>query len=234
MRILNTKKVSNLDSAIGKYYNIIESLVSVFTIDKGEVKVLLIRKKSDPYKGYWILPGDIVSKEETIEENVIRAMNTKLGFQEVYLEECSIYSDINRDSEERIIAVSYIGLIDNVSALIKRKPKKDIETSWFKINDIPKMAYDHFEILEKNIEFLRTKIIQSNVLKGLFPSDFTLPELQRTYEQILNVTFDRRNFRKKFITLGLIEDTGDTNVGGNGRPAKLYRFKDEIKERNLF
>ena len=96
------------------------------------------------------------------------------------------------------------------------------------------MAYDHADILHENIEFLRKKIVSSNVLKSLFPSDFTLPELQHAYEQILNKKFDRRNFRKKFINLGLIEDTGDKNVGGNGRPAKLYSFKEVIEERNLF
>ena len=74
----------------------------------------------------------------------------------------------------------------------------------------------------------------SNILKILFPSDFTLPELQRLYEQILGKKLDRRNFRKKFINLGLIEDTGDKNEGAAGRPAKLYRLKEQIEERNLF
>lgn len=223
-----------MNPALESYYNIIESLVSIFTVDKGEIKVLLLRKKSDPYKGYWILPGGIVSNKETIEENVIDSIDVKLGLKDVYLEQCYICSDVARDPDDRIIAISYIGLIDNVSTLLKRDDRSEIETCWFKINDIPKMAYDHLHILSKNIEFLRKKIVNSNVLKSLFPSDFTLPELQHAYEQILDKKLDRRNFRKKFISLGLIEDTGDTNVGGNGRPAKLYRFKEEIQERNLF
>lgn len=223
-----------MDSSTEKYYNILESLVSIFTIDKGDVKVLLIRKKSDPYKGYWILPGGIVSREETIEENVAHAISKKLGLHDVYLEQCHISSQLNRDPDDRIIAISYIGLVDNVTALLKREVREEIETSWFKIDDIPKMAYDHAEILQKNIQFLRSKIVNSSVLKSLFPSDFTLPELQHAYEQILGRILDRRNFRKKFISLGLVDDTGDKNVGGNGRPAKLYRFKEEMKERNLF
>ena len=81
---------------------------------------------------------------------------------------------------------------------------------------------------------LYVKIVNTNILKSLFPSDFTLPELQNVYESILNRTLDRRNFRKKFINLGLIEDTGYKNEGYNGRPAKLYRFKENIKERDLF
>lgn len=223
-----------MDETTQRYYNIIESLVSIFTIDGGIIKVLLLRKKSEPYKGYWILPGGIVANDETIEENLLDAIDSKLGLKEVYLEQCYICSDVDRDATERIIAISYVGLIDNVSATIKREKKEKIETSWFNINDIPKMAYDHASILNENIKFLRKKIVNSNVLKSLFPSDFTLPELQHVYEQILNKKFDRRNFRKKFINLGLIEDTGDKNVGGSGRPAKLYRFKEEIEEKKLF
>jgi len=223
-----------VDEMAQRYYNIIESLATIFTIDQGKIKVLLMRKKSEPYKGYWILPGGIVANNETIEDNLLDAIDNKLGLKDVYLEQCYICSDVDRDAEERIIAISYVGLIDNVSATIKRDKKENIETSWFNINDIPKMAYDHADILHENIEFLRKKIVSSNVLKSLFPSDFTLPELQHAYEQILNKKFDRRNFRKKFINLGLIEDTGDKNVGGSGRPAKLYSFKEVIEERNLF
>ena len=96
------------------------------------------------------------------------------------------------------------------------------------------MAYDHKEILENAIEKLKTKLTNTNVLKNLFPSDFTLPELQNVYEKIMNIKLDRRNFRKKFINLGLIEDTGYKNEGGSGRPAKLYKFKENIKEIDLF
>ena len=223
-----------MDFNPGKYYNILESLVSIFTIDQGQVKVLLLRKKSEPYRGYWILPGGIVSNDETIEMNIIDSIEVKLGLKDVYLEQCHIFSNLDRDPDDRIIAISYIGLIDNVSALFKREDRDDIQTAWFKINDVPKMAYDHARILKKNIEFLRRKIVNSNVLKSLFPSDFTLPELQKAYEQILNVTMDRRNFRKKMLSLNLIDDTGDTAKFEGKKPAKQYRFKNEIESKKIF
>ena len=144
-----------MDEMAQRYYNIIESLATIFTIDQGKIKVLLMRKKSEPYKGYWILPGGIVANNETIEDNLLDAIDNKLGLKDVYLEQCYICSDVDRDAEERIIAISYVGLIDNVSATIKRDKKENIETSWFNINDIPKMAYDHADILHENIEFLR-------------------------------------------------------------------------------
>lgn len=214
--------------------NHIESLAIIYTVDQGEFKVLLIKKQQDPYKGYWMLPGKEVPTTKTTKEIAEDAVYEYLGFDEVELEQFYTFSDLDRDITKRTIAVTYIGLIDSVSATFKREERENFETNWFTIDKIPKMAYDHDEIIEKSLAYLRQKIVNSNVLKSLFPSDFTLPELQKVYEAILNKELDRRNFRKKFINLGLIEDTGDKTVGSFGRPAKLYRFKSNIEERNLF
>ena len=221
-----------MTNTINDYKNIIESLVSVFTIENGEVKMFLIRKQAEPYKGYWILPSDIITINETLEDNVNNLMEDKLGVKNMYVEQCHVFSNPNRDKDERIIACSFIGLIDNVS--VKLHQKEDIIGDWFPINNIPKLGYDHSIIAEESIKFLRQRIVNSNLLKILLPSDFTLPELQKAYEQILNKPLDRRNFRKKFVNFGLIEDTNQKTSGNNGRPAKLYRFKDEIREINLY
>lgn len=217
-----------------EYFNIIETLVSIFTIDKGSLKILLMKKQSEPYRNYWILPGDILSKQETAEENIKNAIYDKMGLSEIYLEQCQTYTNPTRDPEERIIALTYLGLVDNTLVQFKREKREEYITEWFPIEELPKIAYDHEEIINTSIKHLRKKIVNSNILKILFPSDFTLPELQRLYEQILGKKLDRRNFRKKFINLGLIEDTGDKNEGAAGRPAKLYRLKEQIEERNLF
>jgi len=220
---------------LGKdYNNFIETLISVFTIDKGVLKVLLLRKKTDPYKGYWVLPGNILRNDESLEDNITDAVLDKLGFLSIYIEQCYTFSNIDRDPDERLLATSFIGLVDSKSVEIKREERPEYETAWFSVSELPKLGYDHETILARNVEYLKKKIINSNVLKSLFPSDFTLPELQHVYEQILGKELDRRNFRKKFIGLDLIEDTLEKNTGFNGRPAKLYRFKDEIKEINLF
>lgn len=217
-----------------EYFNIIETLASIFTIDKGSLKILLMRKQSEPYRNYWILPGDILSKQETAEENIKNAIYDKMGLSEIYLEQCQTYTNPTRDPEERIIALTYLGLVDNTLVQFKREKREEYITEWFPIEELPKIAYDHEEIINTSIKHLRKKLVNSNILKILFPSDFTLPELQRLYEQILGKKLDRRNFRKKFINLGLIEDTGDKNEGAAGRPAKLYRLKEQIEERNLF
>lgn len=222
-------------SSFGRNYNnYLETLISIFTIDKGEFKILLMRKKTEPYKGYWILPGNILKNDETLEDNVTDAVLDKTGLLSVYIEQCYTFSNVDRDPDGRIIATSFIGLVDSKSVEIKREERPEFETAWFSIDELPKLGYDHEEIINRNIDYLKKKIVNSNVLKSLFPSDFTLPELQHVYEQILGKKLDRRNFRKKFIGLNLIEDTLEKNIGFNGRPAKLYRFKDEIKEINLF
>ena len=211
-----------------------ETLISIFSVLDGELKVLLLRKKTEPYKGYWILPGNLLRCDETIENNITDAVYDLTGLTNVYIEQTYSFSALDRNPDYRLIAISHIGLVDSTTVEIKREERENVESEWFKITDLPKLAFDHEMILNKNIKYLYSKIINSNILKILFPSDFTLPELQKVYEQVLDKPLDRRNFRKKFIALDLVEDTLEKNTGFNGRPAKLYRFKDDIKERNLF
>ena len=216
------------------YDQLIETLIGIFTVDKGKIKILLMRKKTEPYKGYWVLPGSLLSNKETLEDNITDVVCDKLGLPTLYIEQCYTFSNLKRDPDNRIVATTFIGLIDNITLVLKREEKDDIELSWFDINSIPKTGYDHDKIITKLIEYFRKRIIDSNILKLLFPSDFTLPELQKVYEQILNIKIDRRNFRKKLVNLGYVIDTNDVTEGCMGRPAKLYRFNEEVKERNLF
>ena len=211
-----------------------ETFIRIFSVFDGELKVLLLRKKTEPYKGYWILPGNLLRCDETIENNITDAVYDLTGLTNVYIEQTYSFSALDRNPDYRLIAISHIGLVDSTTVEIKREERENVESEWFKITDLPKLAFDHEMILNKNIKYLYSKIINSNILKILFPSDFTLPELQKVYEQVLDKPLDRRNFRKKFIALDLVEDTLEKNTGFNGRPAKLYRFKDDIKERNLF
>ncbi len=216
------------------YSLMVETLIGIFTVDKGKIKILMMRKKTEPYKGYWILPGEVLDKKETLEDNITDVVCDKLGLPTMYIEQCYTFSSLNRHLDNRVLATAFIGLIDNITLVLKKQERDDIELEWFDINSIPKTGYDHDKIINKLVEYLKKRIINSNILKILFPSDFTLPELQKVYEQILNVNIDRRNFRKKLINLGYVIDTGDVNEGYMGRPAKLYRFNDELEERNLF
>ena len=213
---------------------ILENIISIFTIEKGTLKVLLQRKTKEPYKGYWKLPGEFLKNNLTIEQNIDEILNKSIGTSNIYKEQGYTFSEINRYPNERIIATTYVALIDSKLIEIKKETTETEDSSWFDINELPKIAFDHKEIIDKSREQLKTKLNNTTILKKLFPSDFTLPELQNTFENIMNIKLDRRNFRKKFITLGIIEETGYNNIGGSGRPAKLYRFKENVKEINLF
>lgn len=212
----------------------LETLIGIFTVNKGKIKILLMRKKNDPYKGHWILPGSIVNVNETLEDNVNKVINDKLGFPSMYIEQCHTFSELDRNQDFRVLATTYIGLIDNITLVLKKQDREGIELEWFDINSIPKTAYDHDKIIIRLVEYLRKRITNSNILRILFPSDFTLPELQKVYEQILDIKIDRRNFRKKLLNLDYVVYTGDVNEGYMGRPAKLYRFNEELKERDIF
>ena len=216
------------------YNQLLETLIVIFTVDKGKIKILLMHKKTEPYKRYWVLPGSLLSNNETLEDNITDVVCDTLGLPTMYIEQCYTFSQVNRYQDSRVLAVSYIGLIDNITLVLKKQHREGIELEWFDINSIPKTAYDHDQIITKLIEYLRKRITNSNILRILFPSDFTLPELQKVYEQILNIKIDRRNFRKKLINLEYVVYTGDVNEGYMGRPAKLYRFNEELKERDIF
>ncbi len=217
------------DDMDSRYINQIEVLVNLFTVDKGKLKVLLVRKEEEPFKGYWMLPSNLLMTTETIEECAKDTILEFSGITNIYLKQCNVFSKIDRLPNDRIIANSLIGLIDSETLLLKKK-KSQFEDVWFGVEEIPKMVYDHGDILRDAIEYLRHTLNDTEMLKKLFPSDFTMPELQIVYEQILNKKLDRRNFRKKMLHYDLLEETGDKNNNKMGRPAKLYHFKDFDKK----
>jgi len=216
-----------------RYINQIEVIVSLFTLNKGKLNVLLFRKDTDPFKGYWMLPSNLLMTSETIEECASDTLKEMAGIINISLKQCNVFSKIDRLPNDRILANSLVGLIDNES-LKKVKYNSYFESAWFPVDEMPKMVYDHGMILEDSIAFFRKDILNIGTLKKLFPSDFTMPELQFVFEQILQKKLDRRNFSKKIINLDILEDTGDKNNKKTGRPAKLYRFKEDTNCINIF
>ena len=219
--------------ALKEYSMQLEGLISIFTADKSTLKVLLVRKTIDPYKGYWVLPGDSIRNDETIEDNLTNYIYDKLGIKSLYLEQIHTYSGVDRNPDGRVIAVNYLGLIDPVTLLLK-KEDREIEMEWFPVTDLPKVGYDHLDIIEKTKVLLGNKLLNLNYIKHLFPADFTLPEIEKVITTVLSLNIDRRNFRKRLLKLNIVEETGEYESGGNGRPAKLYRFKDNIKDINIY
>ena len=213
------------------YYNIIETLACMCSVNEGKLQVLLKRKKNDPYKDCWILPGNILSTNETLETSIKNTVYETTGIIVKKMMQTNIFSDLNRDSEGRIIASSYVVVIEQDNVL----KGKNMEIEWFDIKELPKMGYDHEKIINTVINSLSKKIIynENNIIREFFPNEFTLGNFQRFWENVTNEKYDRRNFRKKLISSGLVVETGNYNRTKNGRPSKYYNFTDKLSEDNL-
>jgi len=207
-----------------RYINQLEIVINIFTVIEGKIKILLFRRDTEPFKNYWMLPSNLLMTTETIDDCAKDTINEFIGIKNIYIQNCNLFSKIDRLPNDRIIACSMIGLIDIDSFNLKKK-NHGIYYEWFDIDSIPKTVYDHTLIIDDSVNYLKSRIIKNEFLDIFFPSDFTIPELLSIYEQAYNKKLDRRNFRKKLVNI--IEDTGYKNKVTNGRPAKLYRFKNE-------
>lgn len=213
----------------------IHGLSAIFTVEDGAVNVLLIRRKKEPFKGKWIMVGGAIYNDETIDDGLRREIEEKVGIKDIYFEQFGVYSNPTRSPWMRMVAVSYIALIDSKKVRILRETSHTTDAAWFNIRDIPKLAYDQEDILIDAIAYLKKVILKSNIAKALLNEKFTMPELQGVYETLLEKEIDRRNFRKRLLSLGIIEETKNNVEKKVGKPAKYYRFKKNIKEeKSLF
>ena len=203
----------------------IHVISSIFTVENGITKVLLIKRKNNPYKDMWALVGGALYNNEEVKIGLEREILEKTGIKNIELYFSNVFSKVDRSPLLRMIALSYIGVIDYSKTEFLKETLKTSNASWFPINEIPKLAYDHNEIFESSLNTLKDKIETTDILKSLFNNTFTIPELQNVYETILGKELDRRNFRKKLINDNLIEDTNLTKNYKGNKPAKLYKFK---------
>lgn len=212
----------------------IHVIASIFTVDRGEVKVLLIKRNNEPFKGKWALVGGALYNNEDLLDGLKREVYEKSGIKDIDFSLVDVHGKVNRSPVMRMVAISYIGVIDINSVNVLKSTLKTTDAEWMRIDSISDLAYDHEEIINSSFEALKGKILNSNILASLFPNGFTMPEIQKTYEAILGYKFDRRNFRRKLLSLNLIEDTLEEVKFEGTKPAKLYRFKDNIDEKNIF
>ena len=206
----------------------------IFTVDKGVVKVLLIKRTNEPFKDYWALPGGAMYNNELIVDAAKRELKEKTGIDDVNLSMYKVIDSIDRSPIRRMIAICFIGVMDIKKVELLKNTSKTSDIGWVDIEYVNKLAYDHDSVLKYALEDLKDKIITTDILKSLFPDEFTLPELHNVYNSILGIEIDRRNFRKKMLNLNLISDTNKTIVFKGKKPAKLYRFNDIKNNKSIF
>lgn len=211
--------------------------VVIFTLREERLNVLLVRRARPPYQGHWALPGGFVEKNEPLENAAARELEEETGVQDAYLEQLYTYGDPGRDPRGRVVSVAYFALLPK-NALAREEAGSDAaQLGWFPVNAAPELAFDHDQILAYALRRLRYKLEYSAVGFQLLPDVFTLSELQHTYEIVLGEPLDKRNFRRRILQAGIIEPTQLVR-SGEGRPAKLYRYRPdavaEVKARRLF
>jgi len=198
----------------------------IFTIAEDDLKVLLIRRGQEPFKGRWALPGGFVEISESLERAAARELKEEVGVTNVYLEQLYTFGEPKRDPRGRVISVSYFALVDAERQRIVAASDA-AEAHWLSVFDPPKLAFDHARILDYAVWRLRNKIEWTTVGYELLPKKFTLSELQRVYEIILQRPVDKRNFRKKILAQGQIIELNETRSDVAHRPARLYSFRKQ-------
>lgn len=202
--------------------------IVIFTIRDDQLKLLLIRRGFSPYQGKWALPGGFVMMEESLEEAARRELREETGVSGVFLEQLYTFGAPKRDPRERVITVAYYALIP--SDKIQLIAATDAEAvGWFGLDELPKLAFDHQNIVDMAHERLVAKLDYSTLAFQFLPDTFTLHELQSIYEIIFQKEIDKRNFRKWVLSLGQIEETGQKSQGSAHRPAMLYKVKNPGK-----
>jgi 8-oxo-dGTP diphosphatase len=198
----------------------------VFGYSKSEgVSVLLIKRKYPPFKNSWAIPGGFVLENESLEEAVKRELVEETGITVQYLEQLYSFGEPKRDPRQRIISIAYFALVKS-SLFQQLKASTDAEEAqWFSINKLPALAFDHQQILQVAIERIRAKIRYQPIGFELLDKKFPFADLEKLYIALLDRAIDRRNFTKKILSLGLLEDTGELAASsGAGRPSKIYQF----------
>jgi 8-oxo-dGTP diphosphatase len=203
----------------------------VFGLDEEELKVMLIQRALAPFAGKWALPGGFVRLEETLEEAARRELEEETGLRNIFLEQLFTFSGVDRDPRERVVSVAYYALV-NLRDHDVHAASEASAAAWFGVHDVPSLAFDHADILQVALDRLRGKLRYQPIGFELLPKKFTLSQLQRLYELVLERDIDKRNFRKRVLAMDLLVELDEVEQDVAHRAARLYRF-DERKYKKL-
>jgi 8-oxo-dGTP diphosphatase len=195
----------------------------VFGMDEGDLKVLLIKRGVEPFVGKWALPGGFVRMEESLDDAARRELEEESGVRPSHLEQLYTFGEPGRDPRGRVVTVAYFALV-KLSAHQVHAATDAREVAWFSVWDTPKLAFDHGEVLGTALQRLKGKVRYQPIGFELLPPKFTLTQLQRLYEVILERELDKRNFRKKILAMELLEELDEVEQDVSHRAARLYRF----------
>jgi 8-oxo-dGTP diphosphatase len=198
----------------------------VFGLDEEDLKVILIQRKLEPFKGKWALPGGFVHIDESLEEAALRELKEETGIEQIFLEQLYTFGAVKRDPRERVVSVAYYALANLRDHKIKATTDAS-NAAWFAVDDIQDLPFDHNEVFEVALKRLKGKVRYEPIGFELLPKKFTLTQLQQMYEKILGQEIDKRNFRKKILGMGLLKELDEVEMDVSHRAARLYKFDEE-------
>jgi 8-oxo-dGTP diphosphatase len=209
--------------------------VVIFTVRDRILHVLLVRRGIPPFEGQYAIPGGFIHENESLEEAAVRELYEETGVRDVFLEQLYSFGDLDRDPRGRVITVAYYALIASGQRSLSAGTDAT-EARWFSMAELPKLAFDHRQILDYALKRLRNKLEYTTVGFQLLPEKFTLGELQTIYEAILGRRLDKRNFRRKIALLRILKPLRELQRTGR-KPAQLHRFAatrfEKLKDKGI-
>ena len=199
---------------------VVATIVVIFAVIDGHLQVLLVHRSAEPQRGLWALPGGRWDGSTGLEETAQAKLVDETGARDLYLEQ--LFTASHLDAAHPSLAVAYFALVD--ARHVRLRTSEEWPPAWHRVDDLPPLAFRNNEVIAQAVERVRAKLEYTNIAYGLLPEQFTLRELQSAYEAIEGHPLDRRNFRKRMLSSGVIEPTGEQRREGAHRPALLYRF----------
>lgn len=209
----------------------VDSIIFGFDESDCEMKILLLKRNFEPEKGKWSLMGGFVDSNESVEHAAQRVVSQLTGLNNVYMEQLYAFGDVDRDTGGRIISIAYFSLLkinDHDTKLVK-----DHGASWVSLSVLPTLIFDHNDMVDKALRKLRIRARTQPVGFELLPEKFTIPQLQDLYEAIYQSPFDKRNFRRKLLSMELLEKLDEKEKITSKKGAYYYRFNQNKYEELL-
>jgi len=197
----------------------------IFGFDNKDLKVLLVKRDFEPEKGKWSLIGGFLKKDESLDDAARRILHTLTGMHNIYMEQLYTFSEVERDPAERTVSTSFYAIID-----IKQHDKELVEhhnAKWFSLSKAPKLIFDHDLMLDKAIKRLRRRTSISPIGFELLPKKFTMKQLQKLYEAILDRKVDKRNFINKIKTMDILVQLNEKDMSTSTKGSYLFMFDED-------
>ena len=200
---------------------------AIFGFIDFQLKILLVKRDIEPLRGTWSVPGGWIGRKEGLDEAAQRILYEATGLNDIYMDQLRVFGRLDRFPIERLITIGYTALINPDDYPNLQHGAEVSEVRWFDADKVPQLTFDHNEIVEAALENLKNKAKLEPISFELLPHKFTLPQIRSLYESILGEELDRRNFRRKILSMGILEKLPEKQTGGAHRAPQLYQFDKE-------